>query len=624
MVAVEFRGPVVSALVGLICVFALVMQSLGAQAQLLPQPQRTAEANFPFPGFGAPPPKVSRRATVKACLYPWSYSRSLGRCICLREGYALSNGRCTATGTFETHAGSAPRAATGEGDVSTVVKLRGTGGPESRNRPSSRIDAVLVQQCLKEAGYLKGEVTDTMDEAAWTAFWFFKQDHPVGATPDGIANAKFQRAVFALCPETVRTGAAPLTASALDGVPANDPRGRKAQPRQADDETPPLRRRESRPELGCLPDDLHSLVLATYGPRPGLSRCQQTCIAAPKELAQREARDYEVNRGVVWCQSCVELGSYMALDDILRLERGTKAQICARPPSRLPRRGEALSAPYQAYTKVRAIYRAFKPSLNSANRIAVVIGNRTYGNGLPANETAHSNAGAVYALLTEHLGYGPDRIIDLRDATLKELRDLFGAGEEGALERRLRQQPDAQVLIYYTGHASTTADRSESYLLPSDAVLYRESRTGYPVSQLYADLRRLQAQSVLVLLEASFSRDHSDYVFAPNLPEMNVRNLPSEPAPGLTVIAAADRDQKTLDDPQYGIGLFTRYLIEGLAGEADSAPIGNGDGRIDMVELYAFTSHLVRLAASKSYGLMQRPTLSRQGNIVLSRLPGAQ
>jgi hypothetical protein len=48
---------------------------------------------------------------------------------------------------------------------------------------------------------------------------------------------------------------------------------------------------------------------------------------------------------------------------------------------------------------------------------------------------------------------------------------------------------------------------------------------------------------------------------------------------------ASDRDQRTILDPEYGIGLFTRYLIEGLAGRADEAPIGNGDKRIDTVEL---------------------------------------
>ena len=125
---------------------------------------------------------------------------------------------------------------------------------------------------------------------------------------------------------------------------------------------------------------------------------------------------------------------------------------------------------------------------------------------------------------------------------------------------------------------------------------------------------------MLLLLEAGFGRDHGDFVFPPNIPEMWVRSLPVEPVPGLTVMTAADRDQKTLDDPLYGIGLFTRYLIEGLAGRADLAPIGNADRKIEAVELYAYTAHMVGLAARKSFGLVQRPLLSHQGNTVVSRV----
>ena len=78
--------------------------------------------------------------------------------------------------------------------------------------------------------------------------------------------------------------------------------------------------------------------------------------------------------------------------------------------------------------------------------------------------------------------------------------------------------------------------------------------------------------------------------------------------------------KKTLDDPKFGFGLFTRYLIEGMAGRADLAPIGNGDRKIDAVELYAYTSHMVRLAARKSFGLLQKPMLSRSGNLRVSRV----
>jgi hypothetical protein len=140
------------------------------------------------------------------------------------------------------------------------------------------------------------------------------------------------------------------------------------------------------------------------------------------------------------------------------------------------------------------------------------------------------------------------------------------------------------------------------------------------MSLLYANLAKLKAKSILLLLETGFGRDLSEYVFPPNLPEMQVSVLPVQPVPGLSVLTASDRDQKTLDDQKYGIGLFTRYLIEGLAGRADLAPIGNGDRKIDTVELYAYTSHMVRLAARKSFGLLQKPLISRDGNARLSQV----
>jgi hypothetical protein len=94
--------------------------------------------------------------------------------------------------------------------------------------------------------------------------------------------------------------------------------------------------------------------------------------------------------------------------------------------------------------------------------------------------------------------------------------------------------------------------------------------------------------------------------------------LPKAPIPGLNVIAAADRGQRTLVDVTYDIGLFTRYLIEGLAGGADLAPIGNGDGELNSAEIYAFTAAFVDLAARKTFGVLQRPVFSGAATSVLT------
>ena len=75
----------------------------------------------------------------------------------------------------------------------------------------------------------------------------------------------------------------------------------------------------------------------------------------------------------------------------------------------------------------------------------------------------------------------------------------------------------------------------------------------------------------------------------------------------------ADRsavELRRLIDPTYGVGLFTRYLIEGLSGAADRTPLGDDDGEVDSAETFAYSAVMVELAARKSFGLMQNPVYS--------------
>jgi uncharacterized caspase-like protein len=231
----------------------------------------------------------------------------------------------------------------------------------------------------------------------------------------------------------------------------------------------------------------------------------------------------------------------------------------------------------------------------------------------------------MYFFLTEHLGYRQDRIIDVRDAKRADLERLFGPapGSDGELARLVRAQPNARVIVYYSGHGATNSSHSETYLLPVDAEPYREERGGYPLSTLYANLAALKAKSVLVLLESEYGRDHGTYVLPPNLPETTSTVLPPAPLSTVTVLAAADRGQRALIDTSYDIGLFTRYLIEGLAGSADLYPVGNGDGMVDSAEIYVYTAAMVRLSARKTFGLLQEPVYSSAATPMLSSAAAA-
>ncbi len=319
----------------------------------------------------------------------------------------------------------------------------------------------------------------------------------------------------------------------------------------------------------------------------------------------------------------MKIAGHLSLDDIRRIEREGHIELCAIPPRQLPRPGAGNGNVVKSFSRIRELYRALPPAEEDPQVIAVIVGNGAYDN-LPPAAAAANDAGAMYFFLTEHLGVRQDNIIDVRNARKADLERLFGPvpGSDGELARLVRAQPDAKVIVYYSGHGATNSSHSETYLLPADTEPYREERSGYPLSTLYANLAALKAKSVLVLLESEYGRDHGAYVLPPNLPETTSSVLPPQPLSKVTVLSASDRGQRTLIDTTYDIGLFTRYLIEGLAGSADLYPVGNGDGKVDSAEAYAYAAAMVRLSARKTFGLLQEPVYSSAATPVLST-PGA-
>lgn len=464
-----------------------------------------------------------------------------------------------------------------------------------------------------------------MTAKAWTAFWFFKREHDVGKTPDGIRNLRALERLFALCP--IVNGQTPrkptrirVDAGVTGSLAPSDATVRRR--RNGAAQTAGIGVAKGTTRIDCLPDRLHKLVVDTYGPRPSLAHCRNHCIPIPADLAKREIVDYERHRGVQWCRSCLQLSTNLPLHDILAIERKSALRICSRPQIRLPRWSSLQQTARGNFAKVGSLFRAFPGASDHARDFAVIIGNRNYRNGIETHPTAHGNAAAFYAFVTEYLGFSSDRVIDLRDATLDELQRVFGTRSkpDGTLRQRLAGRPTSRVLVYFAGHGFTGSDLGTSYLLPVGAVRHREGRTGYALADLYAGLARLDAKSTLVLLEAGFGRDLGRYIYPPNLPEFPAVNLPRQPKPRLTVLTATEGDQKPLEDAEYRIGLFTRYAIEGLTGKADKKPLGNGDRQVDAVELYAFVAHMVDLAARKSFGLLQKPLLSHHGNLAISRI----
>jgi hypothetical protein len=478
--------------------------------------------------------------------------------------------------------------------------------------PEEQVQAISrAQRCLTELGYYKGEIDGKRGKETWTAYWHFKNEHDLKSYSD-LTSPTVQKKMGELCTDLDTTAAitppaqpVPQTQTA-PAVPTAPQEGASLPPAQ-------------RLPIDCLPEDLIAVLRQAHGPAVSAPRCDNSCLPAPKGLPQSHLDDLHKRAGVVWCTVCVTVDSHLSLEDVRRIEKAGNLSLCVNPPLQLPRHVAFTPTPnMRIYTRTRELYRAQPPAGEDETAIAVIIGNRTYAK-LAPSETSRNDAGAMYSFLTEHLGFRQDNIIDMRDANKADFEKLFGAvpGSDGELARLVRSQPNAKVLVYYSGHGAADSALGDTYLLPVDTEPYRDEIGGYKLSTLYANLSKLGAKSVLLLLETEYGRDHSPYLLPPNLPETVKSALPATPLPGLTVILAADRGQRRLVDSTYDVGLFTRYLIEGMAGSADLSPVGNGDGQIDSAEIYVYTSTMVRLAARKTFGLLQNPAYSSAGSSVL-------
>lgn len=583
--------------------------------------------------------EVTARNAQNACDFPWTYSASLARCVCVREGYGLRQGDClpragtvTAVVTPDTEAAAAPPAV--PLDKKTELTKR-------------------VQRCYAQLGYYKGPIDGKANDATWTAHWFFKNDHGLKSYGDFLAD-RVLKTIDELCKDEPE--AEPQSVEAAISEPVEEPEEPAAAPGPSDEastepdadnpetvsdaapgegeadtvtaalypepaetsleDEPP--RPPNKLALDCLPEDLIQVLRKAQGTVRART-CLRGCYPSPNGLSQLQLDDLQSRYGVVWCRSCIPIKGHLPLDDIKRIEEEGNLELCATPPRQLPRPGWGNGNFVKSFSRIRELYRGLPPADEDPNAIAVIIGNVAYDN-LPAAETARNDASAMYFFLTEHLGFRQDRIIDLRSARRADFERVFGPvpGSDGELKRLVEAQPGAKVLVFYSGHGATNADHSETYLLPVDAEPYREARKGYPLSTLYHNLAALKAESVLVLLETTYGRDHGAYLLPPNLPETTRSALPEKPLKNVTVLLSADRGQRALIDTSYDIGLFTRYVVEGLAGSADFYPVGNEDGQVDSAELYAYAAAMTRLSARKTFGLLQRPAYSSGETTVLS------
>ncbi len=254
----------------------------------------------------------------------------------------------------------------------------------------------------------------------------------------------------------------------------------------------------------------------------------------------------------------------------------------------------------------------YPPAMPRRDDVAVIIGNADYRSGdIPAVPPARNDAAAVRRYVVEGLGVRPGNIIQMSDATAAQLAEVFGTDRDprGRLYDWVKPGR-SRVFVYYAGHGAPSGPGGSPMLVPADASATAIALSGYPLATLYANLSRLPAAGVTVVLEACFSGTSAAGTLVPNASPVAIVAKPARVPARLTVIAAGAADQIASWEPDRSHGLFTEYFLKGVAGAADRPPGGNGDGTVTMDELRRYLDGTVAYYARRYWGRDQTVSFS--------------
>ncbi|MBT3359148.1 MAG: hypothetical protein HN403_05925 [Rhodospirillales bacterium] len=270
----------------------------------------------------------------------------------------------------------------------------------------------------------------------------------------------------------------------------------------------------------------------------------------------------------------------------------------------------AMREPPQRRVATKPLPITFPNGPQRVDDIAVIIGIADYakmGRDIPNVPPAHADAESFKRYALAALGIRRGNIIDLRDATGAQIERVFGSERthKGQLFDWVRPG-DSRVWVYYAGHGAPAGKEGTAFLVPADADAARIEINGYPLDTLYANLSRIPAKSVTVILEACFSGASQGGTVISRASGIFVRPKAAVVPGNITVIAAGGPEQMASWEEDSSHGLFTKYYLTGMSGEADKKPHGNGDGEVAVDELARYLERTLTYYARRYYGRDQK------------------
>lgn len=241
------------------------------------------------------------------------------------------------------------------------------------------------------------------------------------------------------------------------------------------------------------------------------------------------------------------------------------------------------------------------PASSDGRRFAVVIGISDYKDSrIPRLRYADADARGFAAWLTSQTGgrYAPAdvKVLVGPEATSEAIRKALFQWLGQALAEDM-------VTIYFSGHGTPASPSQPQnlFLVPYDTDYEQIAATGFPMWDIETALKRfIVARRVVVIADAchaggvgsAFVDPARSIVMETTTAVTGGLEKLSKVNDGIAVITSASPSQLSLESEKWGggHGLFTHFLLKGLAGEADY----NHDGKVTLGELTLYLSEQVR------------------------------
>jgi TRAP-type mannitol/chloroaromatic compound transport system substrate-binding protein len=188
---------------------------------------------------------------------------------------------------------------------------------------------------------------------------------------------------------------------------------------------------------------------------------------------------------------------------------------------------------------------------------------------------------------------------------------------EGKLWRYLDPKGRSNTTIFYSGHGVPGLKDKRGYLLPVDANAETPEINGYSLDTLLRNLGKLKTRSVTVFIDACFSGDSQAGTLVKAASGITITPKLPDTMPNMTVITAAQGDQVASWDIDAKHGLFTKYLLDALYGDADKSDYGNGDGKVTLGEVREHLDDQMTRAARRQFGRHQNVWVKGDSEAVL-------